>query len=254
MYKKKDPVTRLCTSDVDNIWVRGRNLCDDLMGKMSFGEFVVFHFLGKDATSLQKAVVDGVLVCIMEHGLTPSAIASRVTYLGAPESLQGAVASGLLGAGSRFVGTADQAAELLKKIVNKPSEERKKEAMNIASQFNASGKFLPGFGHPIHINGDPRVKRLESIARSAGAKGEFLDAMYLLGDAIKAVSQKNIVINVNATIGAVLLEADMPPSIARGFNLIARCAGLVGHILEEQTEPAGYQIWKMVDEAIPYIE
>ena len=78
--------------------------------------------------------------------------------------------------------------------------------------------------------------------------------MYLLGDAIKEVSQKNIVINVNATIGAVLLEADMPPSIARGFNLIARCAGLVGHILEEQTEPAGYQIWKMVDEAIPYIE
>ena len=127
MYKKKDPVTRLCTSDVDNIWVRGRNLCDDLMGKMSFGEFVVFHFLGKDATSLQKAVVDGVLVCIMEHGLTPSAIASRVTYLGAPESLQGAVASGLLGAGSRFVGTADQAAELLKKIVNKPSEERKRK-------------------------------------------------------------------------------------------------------------------------------
>ena len=116
---------------------------------------MVFHFLGKDATSLQKAVVDGVLVCIMEHGLTPSAIASRVTYLGAPESLQGAVASGLLGAGSRFVGTADQAAELLKKIVNKPSEERKKEAMDIASQFNASGKFLPGFGHPIHINGDP---------------------------------------------------------------------------------------------------
>ena len=152
------------------------------------------------------------------------------------------------------MGTADQAAELLKKIVNKPSEERKKEAMDIASQFNASGKFLPGFGHPIHINGDPRVKRLESIARSAGAKGEFLDAMYLLGDAIKEVSQKNIVINVNATIGAVLLEADIPPSIARGFNLIARCAGLVGHILEEQTEPAGYQIWKMVDEAIPYIE
>ncbi len=254
MYKKKDPVTKLCTSDADNIWIRGRNLCDDLMGKMSFGEFVVFHFLGKDATPLQKAVVDGVLVCIMEHGLTPSAIASRVTYLGAPESLQGAVASGLLGAGSRFVGTADQAADLLKRIASKPDEEQKEETTIIASEFHKAGKFLPGFGHPIHVNGDPRVKTLEAIARSAGAKGKYLDAMYLLGDAIIEVTGKNIVINVNATIGAALLEADIPPSIARGFNLIARCAGLVGHILEEQTEPAGYKIWKMVDEAIPYVD
>ena len=76
--------------------------------------------------------------------------------------------------------------------------------------------------------------------------------MYLLGDAIKNVSGKNIVINVNATIGAVLLEAAMPPSIARGFIIIARCAGLVGHIYEEQSEPAGYKIWQIADEAIPY--
>ena len=76
--------------------------------------------------------------------------------------------------------------------------------------------------------------------------------MYLLGDAIKTVSGKNIVINVNAAIGAVLLEANMPPAIARGFNLIARCAGLVGHLLEEQTEPAGYHIWQLADEGVPY--
>lgn len=252
MYKKSNPVTRLCTSDVDNIWIRGRNLCDDLIGHLSFTDYILFHFFGTEPTPLQRTVVDSVLVCIMEHGMTPSAVASRVTYLGAPEALQGAVAAGLLGAGSRFVGAADESAALLKQIADKPADERAAEAKAIAEKFTAAKKFLPGYGHPIHVNGDPRVKRLDEVARAAGAKGEYLDAMYLLGDAIKAASGKNIVINVNAAIGAVLLEADIPPTIARGFNLIARCAGLVGHLLEEQTEPAGYHIWKTADEAVPY--
>lgn len=252
MYKKNDPVTRLCTSDADNIWIRGRNLCDDLIGNLSFTDFIMFHFFGKEPTQMQREIVDAVLVCIMEHGLTPSAIASRVTYLGAPEALQGAVAAGLLGAGSRFVGTADEAAVLLKQIADKPQAERAAEAAAIAQKFTAAKKFLPGFGHPIHTNGDPRVKRLDEVARAAGADGRYLDAMFLLGEAIKVASGKNIVINANAAIGAVLLEADIPPSIARGFNLIARCAGLVGHILEEQEEPAAYKLWHMAEEAVPY--
>lgn len=252
MYKKSNPVTQLCTSDVDNIWIRGRNLCDELIGHMSFTDYIMFHFFGAEPTPLQRTVVDAVLVCIMEHGMTPSAVASRVTYLGAPESLQGAVAAGLLGAGSRFVGTADEAAALLQRIADRPAGEREAEAIAIAGEFTRERKFLPGYGHPIHVNGDPRVERLDEVARGAGAKGEYLDAMVLLGDAIKRVSGKNIVINVNAAIGAVLLEAGIPPAIARGFNLIARCAGLVGHLLEEQTEPAGYHIWKTADEAVPY--
>jgi citrate synthase len=253
MYKKSNPVTHLCTSDVDNILIRERNLCDDLIGKMTFTDFIMFHFFGAEPTPLQRTIVDAVLVCIMEHGMTPSAVASRITYLGAPESLQGAVAAGLLGAGSRFVGTADESAALLKRINDQPVEQRAAEAQAIAEEFTAAKKFLPGFGHPIHINGDPRVKRLDEVARAAGAKGDYIDAMYLLGDAIKAASGKNIVINVNAAIGAVLLEADIPPTITRGFNLIARCAGLVGHLLEEQQEPAGFHIWKVADEAVPYV-
>ena len=90
MYKKSNPVTHLCHSDVDYFWIRGRNLCADLIGKLSFTDMIVLHFLGTQPTALQRVAVDAVLVCIMEHGMTPSAVASRVTYLGAPESLQGA--------------------------------------------------------------------------------------------------------------------------------------------------------------------
>ncbi|MEM7541377.1 MAG: citryl-CoA lyase [Pseudomonadota bacterium] len=252
MYKKENPVTRLCTSDVENIWIRGRNLCDELIGHLSFTDFIMFHFFGQEPTPMQRQIVDAVLVCIMEHGMTPSATASRLTYLGAPESLQGAVAAGLLEAGSRFVGTADESAALFERIVRQAQQARAAEALTIAEEHLAANKFLPGYGHPIHVNGDPRVQRLDEVARAAGAKGDYIDAMYLLGDAVKRASGKNIVINANAAIGAVLLEAEIPPSIARGFNLIARAAGLVGHILEEQQEPAGFHLWKTADAAVPY--
>ncbi|MGD9603045.1 MAG: citryl-CoA lyase [Gammaproteobacteria bacterium] len=252
MYKKDQPVTRLCTSDVDHIRIRGRDLCRDIIGHMSFTDLILFHFLGHEPTRLQRAVVDAVLVCIMEHGMTPSAVASRLTYLGAPESLQGAVAAGLLGAGSRFVGSADEAVPLLQRIVAQPVDGRATEAARIAGEYHGAKKFLPGYGHPIHVNGDPRVARLAEVARAAGARGEYLEAMELLGTAIREVSGKPIVINVNAAIAAVLLEAGMPQGIARGFNLIARCAGLVGHLLEEMQEPAGYHIWQLADAGVPY--
>jgi citrate synthase len=100
MVKGAQPVTRLCYSDVDKIVVRGKNVATDLMGRMTFTEMVLFHLLNEQPSPMQITIIDAVLICIMEHGLSPSAIAARQTFLGAPESLQGAVASGILGVGS----------------------------------------------------------------------------------------------------------------------------------------------------------
>jgi len=252
MAEKKQPVTHLCTSDLHNIWIRGRNLTEELVGHLSFTEMLLLHLLKRDPTPMQTRVVDAVLVTIMEHGLTPSAIAARQTYLGAPESLQGAVAAGLLGVGSRFAGSADEAAALLAEICAAPAAERDARAAAIAERYRAAGKPLPGYGHPVHKEGDPRVPRLEQIAREAGAAGEYLDAMHRLGAAINAATGRKLVINTNAAIAAVLLECGLPPAILRGINLIARCAGLVGHLLEEMEEPAATHMWHAVEAAVPY--
>jgi citrate synthase len=113
MVKGAQPVTRLCYSDVDKILVRGKNVATDLMGRMTFTEMMLFHLLNKQPSPMQITIIDVVLICIMEHGLSPSAIAARQTFLGAPESLQGAVASGILGVGSHYAGTSGECAVLL---------------------------------------------------------------------------------------------------------------------------------------------
>ncbi len=254
MAQKSEPVTHLCFTDIDRILVRGKDLCSDLVGKMSFTEMMLFHLMGKPPTPQQVAVVDAVLITIMEHGLTPSAISARQTYFGAPEALQGALAAGILGVGSRFAGTSGDCAALLSEIVDAPEDRKKEIARSIAERFRAAGKFVPGYGHPVHKNGDPRVARLVEIATEQGVEGRYIEAMYMLGGAVDAATGKKLVINASAAMGAVMAEVDIPPDIMRGLVIVSRAAGLVGHLLEEMQQPASQRIWDLVEQGVPYEE
>ncbi len=252
MEQKAGPVTHLCYTDIDRILVRGKDLCTDLVGKMSFTEMMLFHLMGTQPTPQQVAVVDAVLITIMEHGLTPSAIAARQTFFGAPEALQGALAAGILGVGSRFAGTSGDCATLLSEIVGAPDNRKRETARSIAERFRDAGKFVPGYGHPVHKNGDPRVARLVEIVTEQDVEGRYIDAMYMLGHAVDASTGKKLVINASAAMGAAMAEVDIPPDIMRGLVIVSRSAGLVGHLLEEMQQPASQKIWDLVERGVPY--
>ncbi len=244
--------TEIAGATADRIEVRGRDLVHDLVGHLSFTEMFLFHLLGRSATALQVAITDAVLVSIMEHGLVPSAIAARLTLLGAPESFQGAVAAGLLGVGDHFAGTASRCAELLDRIVAAPPGERRALAVSTVRSFRSERKPLPGFGHPTHRSGDPRVPRLIEIARAKGAPGRYIEALSLLESAISEVLGRPLPTNVSAAIAVVLREAEIPTEAMRGVVLTARCAGLAGHLLEEMRDHSAEEMWQAVERAVPY--
>lgn len=246
------PGTAICGSDLHNIYIRGRNLCDDLIGQVTFTQMLLFHLTGAMPDERQTVIVDAVLVTIMEHGMTPSIIAARQTYFGAPESLQGAVAAGILGVGSRFAGTSGDCAALLQRILDAPPGHQEQEAMAIAREFKEARAFVPGYGHPIHKDGDPRLTRLVAIARQQGVEGHYIDAMFLLGAAISELAGKPIVINVSAAMGAVLAEVGIPIEIMRGITIVSRAAGVIGHLLEEMRAPVSQHIWDTVEATVTY--
>lgn len=242
--------TELCHATADDVVLRGRSLPREIVGKATFTEMIYFLLTGREPTPVQTAILDACLVTLMEHGLTPSAVATRLTYGSAPEAMQGAVAAGLLGVGSVFVGASESCAQLLARIV--AAADGPTEARAIVAEQSGTKARVPGFGHPLHRPVDPRTVALFELARRLGGFGVHCTALEQLSAAVDANAGRAIPINATGAIAALVADAGLPISILRGISLISRCAGLVAHIREEQVTPAMRQLWEAADAAVPY--
>jgi citrate synthase len=242
--------TSIATSTADDVFIRDKSLCADLIGKVTFTEMTYFAVTGRTPSPAQTAVVDACLVTLMEHGLTPSAIATRLVYSSAPEAMQAAVAAGIAGVGSVFVGTVEGSAALLARIV--AAEDQAAEARAIAEEHRAARRAIAGFGHPVHRPDDPRPPRIFRVAEDAGIAGAHIAALRTLSAAVDAVYGKHVTINATGAIAAALGDAGVPAAIMRGFAILARCAGLVAHVREEQDKPAMRALWEAGERAVPY--
>jgi citrate synthase len=204
-------------------------------------------------TPTETTIVDAVMVALMEHGLTPSAIAARLTYGGAPESLQGAIAAGILGAGGALLGTLVNCAKLLDRIV-RSGQPVEVAATKEAEDHFKSGTPIPGFGHPHHKPHDPRTIRLFELARSVGVPGRHIRACEVLSEAVDRVYGKHLTVNASAACGALMMEIEMPLDVVRGFAVTTRAAGLVAHLHEEIQRPTLWEGVKKYNDAVPYRE
>jgi citrate synthase len=246
------PTTRIAHHDAQAIYVRGASLVEDLIGKLTFTEMMYFQMLGERPTPAQAKILDAVLVTLMEHGITPSAIVSRLIYDSCPEGVQAAVAAGLLGVGSTFIGTMEGCARNLEEILAGPDAEHPARAKAIAQRVRAAKQPIPGFGHPHHKPDDPRSPRLLAVAEEAGVPGRHIRALRLLAKEVDAAWGRHLTINATGAVAALLGEIGIPQPVMRGVAVVSRAAGLVGHIREEQTDPSARYIWDKVSEAVPY--
>ena len=247
----KKPTTKIARHTADAIYIRGASLVDDLIGKLTFTEMMYFQLLGVKPAPAQAKILDAVLVTLMEHGITPSAIATRMIYDSCPEAIQAAVAAGILGVGSTFIGTMEGCAKNLEEILAAPGEERVR-AKAIAQRFRSAKLPIPGFGHPHHKPDDPRSPRLFAVAEEAGVPGNHIRALRLLAKEVDAAWGRHLTINATGAIAALLGEIGIPREVMRGIAVVSRAAGLVGHIREEQLDPSARHLWEVAAESIPY--
>ncbi|HEV8626309.1 MAG TPA: citryl-CoA lyase [Acidimicrobiia bacterium] len=231
-------------STPDTITVRGRNLATELMGQVTFTELAFFLTADRMPSPGETRLFDAALVALADHGLTPSVLAARLTWTGATESLQGAVAAGLLGAGNVFLGVVEDTARFLDAILADPTEGAVERAVQAEI---AAGRRIPGLGHPVHKVEDPRTPRLYGIAEEAGIPIPHLTLLRTVAEVHAASTRKALPINGAGVAGAAFADLGFPPTIVRGFALLARTAGLVGHLAEEMEHPIGRQLWLDVE-------
>lgn len=247
--------TSLGTSDAENINLMGLSVADDLMGKAGFGELAFWMVAQRRPSEGEVRLFEAVLVSLADHGFTPTAIAARLTYYSAPDSLQGAVAAGLLGGGSRFLGVTEDTAVFLTGLVSAlPTDTTSwtdgdwdREALAAVKARKDAGSFVPGLGHPVHKTGDPRVPVIFRIAEESGVLGPHLALFGAIGRTHSAVLGKQLPLNGAGVAGAALADLGLPVTMLRGFALLARTAGLIGQIAEEQRNPIGPSVYSEVD-------
>ena len=249
--------TSIGASTPDTITVLGHDLAGELMGNVSFGELALWLVTQRRPEPGQVRVFEAVLVALADHGFTPTAIASRLTYLSAPESVQGAIAAGLLGGGSRFLGVTEDAARFLAASLDGqpvPADDAGFDEMALAAVRRAreDGTFVPGLGHPVHKITDPRTPALLRIADEEGLRGPHLRLFEAIGRVHPQVLGRTLPLNGAGTCGAALADLGLPADLLRGFALLARTAGLLGHLAEEQRRPVGMDIYLNVEHHTQY--
>ena len=239
------PHTAISTSDEHRIVVRGEDLCEDLIGKISFTDY--FHLLvtGRRPDAAATAVMDATLVAIAEHGLVPSVQASRMTLAAAPDALQGAVAAGILGCGSVILGASETAGRLFVEIEQRALAENidnDQAALLVLREYRADHRAIPGYGHPVHKERDPRVAALFKVANDSGGGTAYIDIAEAVERQMPAVLGKALRLNVSAAIPAVLLGIGFPLAALKGVPILARTAGLIAHLNEELEQSIGFAL------------
>ncbi|GAA3736617.1 citryl-CoA lyase [Streptomyces tremellae] len=246
--------TALGAASPTAITLLGQDLAADVMGEVGFGELAFWLAAQRRPTPGQTRVFEAVLAALADHGFTPTAIVTRLTYLSAPDSVQGALAAGLLGGGSRFLGVTEDTGLFLHEVLaahegRLPADDAGWDELALATVAarRESGAFVPGLGHHVHKQGDPRTPRLMEIARAEGEFGPHLELFAAIGRAHPRVLGRTLPLNGAGVCGAALADLGLPLPLLRGFALLARTAGLIGQLAEELRHPVANDVFLSVD-------
>lgn len=254
--------TSIGSSDGSSISLLGRDLSGELMGQVGFAELAFWLVAMRPPNAGELRLFETVLVALTDHGFTPTVIAARMTLTGAPESVQGALAAGLLGGGSRFLGVTEDTGRFLASALadattsaeGLPATDAQWDDLARAAvrAHTDSGQYVPGLGHTLHKHGDPRTPVLFAVAAETDLLGPHLRLFEAVGRVHPELLGRTLPLNGAGACGAALCDLGFPVEILRGFALLARAAGLIGHIAEEMRQPVGMAIYDDIDRSTEY--
>ena len=231
------------------------------MGQVGFAELAFWLVALRRPTTGELRLFEAVLVALADHGFTPSVIAARLTLTGAPEALQGAIAAGLLGGGSRFLGrdrglraVPGRGAGTVAYGDPLPSSDAgwdlvagRRSALSVRPAARAGPGPPDAQGRrPAHTGDLPDRRR-------GGLVGPHLRLFAAVGRVHPGISAGHCRSTARGCAAQHWPTSVFPIETLRGFALLARTAGLLGHLAEEMRHPVGQEIYRDTDEAVRYI-
>lgn len=247
-------VTGLGKAELHRILVRGYDLTEELVGKITFSQMTFLMLTGGMPTPGQTRLIDALLTVLVEHGMVTSAIAARRTYHTAPEAIQGAVAAAILGAGSVHLGSSEWSAQMLQEALPPGTRDADLDAIasSVVNRYGEKRQRIPGIGHRTHTEGDPRADRLFQIARETEVYGRYCDLLQRIARTAEAQRGRRLPVNVTGAIAATASDMGFPWQMTKAFALIGRTLGAMAHIGEEIRNPMARNIDAAIKSALVY--
>lgn len=202
------------------------------MEKNTFTEIVFLLLRGHLPTKKETQMLNAVLVSCAEHGVeVPSAFSARVSQsVGNPIPV--AVAAGILATGQWHGGAIDKAMEHL------ASERSPKE---IISELKKNNQRMPGFGHKIYKDEDPRATLLFKKAKALGLAKKYVPRARAFEKELARISGKHLPLNIDGAVAAVLLELGFDTNLGNALFVLGRTAGIIAHAHEESVREKPYR-------------
>jgi citrate synthase len=247
-------VTGLGKAELHRILVRGYDLTEEIVGKMTFSEMTFLMLAGRMPTAGQTRMTDALLTILVEHGMVSSIVAARLTYHTAPEAIQAAVAAAILGAGSVHLGSSEWCARMLQEALPPGIHEADFDAIaaSVVKRYEERRQRIPGIGHRTHAEGDPRADRLFQIARETEVYGRYCDLLQRVARAAEAGRGRRLPVNVTGAIAAVASDLGLPWQMSKAFAIIGRTLGAMAHVGEEIRNPMAQNIQAAINAALAY--
>jgi citrate synthase len=239
----------------DDIIVRGHRLAQDLVGRVGFIDAFFLQVNGRMPSEKESKLLSGLMVNSMDHGINHPVLVARLTYGAAPEAIQNAIAAGILGTGSVLDGAIELAADMLyrtAKIADTSKVSDDEAARQMVASYREQKRGIPGLGHPMHKTSDPRTERLFQLAQELGFEGRFVRLIRAISEHATKASGRQLPINGAAAVAALYCELGFPAKIAKAVTIVSLSAGVVGHLMEEMSNPLARDIRKVVKEAIEF--
>jgi citryl-CoA lyase len=204
--------------------VRGESL-EDVMD-MNFSDAIYLILKGERPTEEESEIFNTVLSSCIDHGIgNPSTVAARTVQSGG-NSMNTSVAAGISALGDKHGGAIEECMELLQ------SEASTEE---IIEEKLENGEKIPGLGHKVYGDEDPRSRKMLEKAEKLGLKGEFTEKMMGV-QRVFGEEKVDLVMNVDGAIAGIMSDLGFEPELGKGFFIIARTPGLVAHVREEMDE------------------
>jgi len=214
------------------IRVRGYSITD-IMEKLSYAETVYLILKGELPSKAEAALMNAILVSSIDHGASPPSVLGTRTVVSGGNSLNAAIAGGVLTIGDTHGGAIEQSAKILQELATK-GDDIDRIASELVDWLKEQKMRMPGFGHRLH-NVDPRTSKLFEIAERHGYKGKHIELCKAIEKALAEKLGKKLPINVDGAIAAVISDMGFDWRLGKGFFIISRVPGLLAHAYEEMT-------------------